>query len=491
VKRSRLLAVGLALAGVAAAAAAGAPDGATGPSSSESPYLVRSQPGVVLKSILTVGDAVPKAGGGSYRMVGLPDGLGAFDNGDGTFTVLMNHELGSGVGVPRAHGGKGAFVSRWVIRKDDLSVVSGSDQIRTVNLWSGGSYHVATNVAFTRFCSADLAKLSAFYNAASGKGYDGRIYMNGEEAGAEGRAFAHVVADGTSWELPGLGKFSFENALANWGAGDRTIVAANDDQGGGRGQVYVYAGDKKASGNPVEKAGLTGGSLYGIKVDGFAAEPAATGIPNGTHFGVTSFGDVSSWTGAQLETASNANAVTNFRRPEDGAWDPIDPNVYYFVTTDSFGGKSRLWKLSFADASQPGLGGTIDMLLDGTEGQQMLDNIGVNSRGQIVLQEDIGEQLALGKVWRYDIASDTLTNVATHDPERFAPGGSKFITADEESSGVIDASGILGQGWYLLDNQAHNPWNGASLPANFPPYNDAELVEGGQLLALHIPPGKP
>ncbi len=46
--------------------------------------------------ILTVGDSVnTKLDGVSpYRMVGIPDGLGAYDNGDGTFTVLMNHELG-------------------------------------------------------------------------------------------------------------------------------------------------------------------------------------------------------------------------------------------------------------------------------------------------------------------------------------------------------------------------------------------------------------
>jgi len=51
------------------------------------------------------------------------------------------------------------------------------------------------------------------------------------------------------------------------------------------------------------------------------------------------------------------------------------------------------------------------------------------------------------------------------------------LTQDEESSGVIDASAILGEGWYLLDQQAHYA-------------TDAELVEGGQLLALHIPSGK-
>jgi hypothetical protein len=478
VKRLRFVAAAGALAGVLAAIAAAVPGGSTGPSSSQSAYLVRSQSGVVLKSILTTGDSVARVGGGTYRMVGIPDGLGAFDNGDGTFTVLMNHELTSSVGVPRAHGGKGTFVSRWVIDKSDLSVVSGDDQIRTVHLWSGGSYQLAANVAFSRFCSADLARPSAFYNAASGKGYDGRIFMDGEESGAEGRALAHVVADRSSWELPGLGKFSFENSLANWGTGDRTIVAADDDQGGGRGQVYIYAGDKKVSGNAVEKAGLTGGSLYGIKVDGLPFEPAAAGIPSGTDFSTYSFGDVSSWTGAQLESASNANEVTNFRRPEDGAWDPVDPNVYYFVTTDAFGGKSRLWRLNFADASHPELGGTIDMLLDGTEGQQMLDNIGPNGRGQIVALEDIGDQLPTGKVWLYDIGSDTLTQVAEHDPQRFAPGGSQFITTDEESSGVIDVSDILGTGWYLLDVQAHAV------------SSDPELVEGGQLLAMHIPPGK-
>jgi hypothetical protein len=272
---------------------------------------------------------------------------------------------------------------------------------------------------------------------------------------------------------------AFENSLANWGTGDRTVVVSQDDQGGGKGQVYVYAGDKKAAGSaPVDRAGLTGGTLYGIKVNGYAAEPAATGIPSGTRFSSFSFGDVSAKTGAQLESDSNANGVTQFRRPEDGAWDASNANVYYFVTTDQYPGKSRLWRLTFDDAAHPELGGTIDMLLDGTEGQQMLDNIGVNGRGQIVAQEDIGNQPALGKVWLYDIGSDTLTQLAEHDPDLFTPGAPGFITQDEETSGVIDVSTILGEGWYLLDDQVHK----AS--------SDPELFEGGQLLAMHVQPGK-
>ena len=71
-----------------------------------SPYLVGIAPGVVFKDLITVGDSID-----GYRMAGIPDGLGAFDNADGRFTVLMNHELGASSGVARAHGGKGAFVS--------------------------------------------------------------------------------------------------------------------------------------------------------------------------------------------------------------------------------------------------------------------------------------------------------------------------------------------------------------------------------------------
>ena len=82
-------------------------------------------------------------------------------------------------------------------------------------------------------------------------------------------------------------------------------------------------------------------------------------------------------------------------------------------------------------------------------------------------------------IWRYTIETDTLTAVARHDSERFVPGAIGFLgTRDEESSGIIDVSDILGAGWFLLTVQA--------------PYNigDPELVAGGQLLALHVPPGR-
>ena len=475
-RKGILLVTAVAAAGLVAAVAFAAD--VTGPSSSESPYVVASQPGVQVRSILTVGDGV-----GGYRLAGIPDGLGAFDNGDGTFTALMNHELPNNRGVTRAHGAVGAFVSRWVIRKDDLSVVSGEDLIHQIATWNSGtaSYNPpAAGVALNRLCSADLAPPSAFYDASTGLGYEGRLLTNGEETSG-GRAFAHEL-DGTSWELPRLGKINWENAVAHPAAGAKTVVIGTDDSNP-LGQVYVYVGQKVAGVSPVAQAGLTNGSLFGITVSGFPTEPAATGIPSGTAFGAHEFGNVETWSGAQLDTAGAANGVTAFQRPEDAAWDTTNPNVLYFVTTSSFSGLSRLWRLTFEDFTDPAAGGTIEMLLAGSETggtaerYHMLDNITVDSRGRIVLQEDPGGQAYLARVWQYDPAADALTQIAEHDPARFSPAEGTPLTIDEESSGVIDVSSILGEGWFLADVQAHYA-------------REEALVEGGQLLALHVPPGK-
>jgi hypothetical protein len=212
----------------------------TGPSSSASPFVLPAEPGVVTKSILTVGDSID-----GYRMVGIPDGLGAFDNEDGTFTVLMNHEIASTLGIPRAHGAKGAFVSRWIIHRGSLAVIQGSDLIQNVATWNTAAVtwnDPAKGVAMSRLCSADLPPVSALYDAPTGLGYSGRIFFSGEEVSPlmEGRVFAHLM-NGTSYEVPALGKASWENILANPGTGRRTVVVGLDDSSSGvQGQVYVY-----------------------------------------------------------------------------------------------------------------------------------------------------------------------------------------------------------------------------------------------------------
>jgi hypothetical protein len=438
------------------------------------PYLVPVVSGVITKTIMTVGDSFNnKPDNTPYRMVGIPDGLGAFDNNDGTFTVLMNHELSSG-GAIRAHGANGAFVSKWQIRKADLRVLNGQDLTQSVAKWSTATSAYlapAAGNAFSRFCSADLPAPSAFFDAVSGLGYSGRLFLNGEESGNEGKAWAHDV-NGVSWELPRLGKASWENQLANPGTGTKTVVAGTDDSTPG--QVYVYVGTKTSSGNPVEMAGLTNGSLYGVAVNGVALESSAAGIPSGTAFTLANLGNVENKTGGTLETESTAAGVTRFNRPEDGAWDPSNPSDFYFVTTNSFTAPSRLWRLHFTDINNPAAGGTIDMLLDGTEGHKMFDNLGIDKKGHVLLVEDVGSNAHIGKVWRYDIATDALTLVAHANLDLFTQGAPAFLTIDEEASGIIDAADLLGQGWFLVDVQAHYA-------------QDSELQEGGQLLAIYDP----
>jgi Ca2+-binding RTX toxin-like protein len=457
----------------------------TGPSTTTPPYILAVEPNVRFVSILSVGDSVgTKPDGTPWKMVGIPDGLGALDNGDGTLTVLMNHEIGNTQGVIREHGSIGSFVSQLTIDKATLAVTRAEDLAKAVFQDNDGDgVYVQATTAWNRFCSGDLAEGSAFYNAATGLGTTQRLYITGEEAGAEGRAFA-FVADGPdagkAYELPRLGNMSFENLLASPGSGDKTVVIATDDSTPG--QVYLYVGAKQAAGSVVEQAGLTNGLFYGIKVPeigvGAAAETAATsfGADGASTFTLAALGNVATQTGAQIETASDAAGVSEFFRPEDGAWDPTNPNWFYFVTTASFDQPSRLYRLEFTDINNPTAGGTIRMLLDGTEGQHMFDNIDVGADGTVYLQEDPGSNPYLAKVWAYDPSSDFLAAQGQFDPALFLPGNPGFLTQDEESSGIVDVSSILGDSdtrAYLLDVQAHY-----SLPG--------ELVQGGQLLAMYV-----
>jgi hypothetical protein len=451
-----------------------------GPSSSQTPYVLPVTSGIRTKAILTVPDNI-----NGYKMCGIPDGLGAFDNADGTFTLLVNHEMANTAGIARAHGSTGAFISKWIINKSDLKVISGTDLIKNVKLWNGKSYDTYNaanpnnNARFFRFCSADLPAISAFYNEASGKGTRERIFMNGEESGTEGRAFAHIVTGveaGTSYELPYLGKFSWENAIANPATGDLTVVAGTDDATTG-GQVYFYIGAKSSTGNDIERAGLSNGKVYSIKIEGMSQEVSASIPKAGTSFSLIDLGRVDTINGNTLNSRTINSGATSFLRPEDGTWDPTHPQDFYFVTTNAFDAPSRLWQVHFKNINDLKQGGTITALLDGTEGQKMFDNITMDSYGHLILQEDVGNNPHNGKIWQYTVATDELKLIGMHDQARFGDIG-KSTTApfnqDEETSGVIDVQSILGAGMFLLVDQAHY-----SIPG--------EVVEGGQILALYNP----
>jgi 2',3'-cyclic-nucleotide 2'-phosphodiesterase (5'-nucleotidase family) len=469
-------------------------------------YLVGTAGRAVFREVLEAGELANNG----YRLNGIPDGLGVMDNGNGTLRVLVAHELGATVGDVRAHGSKGAYVSDLTIDKTTLSVVSGKDFLASANdlflaSADGGSWTSGTTTAFGRFCSADLAAASAYRHGDMGDA--GRLFITGEEVGPEGRAFAHVLDGrdaGKVYELASLGNLSFENVVANPLAQEKTVVVSLDDTSN-NGQVYVYVGTKSNSGNAVQQAGLAGGLVYGVRVNssgttntevGQLSNPEETGLGliNGIGtFELVSLGDVKGKSGASLNAESVAAGVTNWLRPEDGAWSQ-DGKTFYFVTTATRTTASRLWELEFSDPANPEAGGTVKMLLNGSEGQMMLDNMTVADDGSILLQEDPGNTERSAKIWRYNLSSDTLEELAQHNPAQFVGTSATnpyFITNDEESSGIVDISsfltGVYGYdtnkfSYFLIADQIHKA---VAFPTSQVEIGELSLMviakEGGQV----------
>ncbi len=61
----------------------------------------------------------------NYRFGGIPDGLGVNKENNSKIKIYINHEIANDKGIVRSHGGKGAFVSQWMLNLNSLKVISG------------------------------------------------------------------------------------------------------------------------------------------------------------------------------------------------------------------------------------------------------------------------------------------------------------------------------------------------------------------------------
>lgn len=492
----------------------------SGPNTSTNPFVSPVVGGVDVTSILTVGDTPGSATNG-YEMVGIPDGLGARPLGNGNVEVLMNHELGATVGAVRAHGQRGGFISRYEMNPTTNEIVTGADAILTTSYYdysSGGRNTTGTNAvfaagvpttkpAFDRFCSSDLAPVSAFYNAGSGLGYNGQIYLTGEEAGDEARLFGLDATEGlgTFRQLERAGLFSWENAIASPKPSDKTIVMGQEDGPNSASEVWLYQGTKTNTGDNFDKAGLTNGLSYVAVVD--IAAPATVDTETefraayGKNTPVTIKWVEVPW--SQSGTAQNAFArsinALGLDRVEDGQFDPSNPNDFYFLTTTGAGG---MWRLRFTDVAQGiSAGATLTLVLDGSEVPLNApgapsnpditapDNMTIDNAGHVLIQEDPGNAAHVARVMAYDIPTGLLATLAefkggataTPGTMTYTPNGNAlaYPTADEESSGIISfdyAPQPAGTGTFLFDAQIHRP------PTGWP----TDLVEGGQLMKMSV-----
>jgi secreted PhoX family phosphatase len=280
---------------------------------------------------------------------------------------------------------------------------------------------------------------------------------------------------------------SWENTLTAETEGDTTFIVGQED--GADGQLWAYVGQKQPWGNPFERAGLANGAHFAVDLRDESVDNDA-GFRTKFGKGTPAAFDLAEVDWDQSGARQNAEAKSDalsLNRIEDGAWDPRHPNDFYFVTTE--GGKGAdvptgltgrdgggFWRLRFEDVDAPYLGGTLTLLLDGSEAPLLNkpDNLDIDNHGNVLIQEDPGGNNHVARIVAYKIKTGERGIVATFDPALFSPGAPGLITIDEESSGIIDAREVLGEGWFLFDAQVHktNP--------------DPTLVEFGQLMAMRV-----
>jgi hypothetical protein len=502
-------------------------------------YLIPASDGASLAVIATTGDTIS-----NEILRGVPDGMGAMKNKDGTLTLLSNHEISTSADFANKKdtGTWGSSISKMTFDPATKKITKMENWMKSMSYYNyatekwGSTWEqslpvgtpatdaygaiIGTN-GINRLCSGDLVPAGGFaYTEKDSKtkksvtyGYKGAVYMTGEEGSDEqSRAFA-FDADGNGIQLPKMGLAPWENLLTKPGTGKATIVMGNEDGNATDSQLYMYVGTKQNTGaNFAEKAGLTNGKLYTIALENYRTDNAVRTAAKGTKIKV-GFNEVNTNPKfGKLATMSQANGTT-FSRIEDGEFDSKNPNVFYFVTTESNkdplattprpgatysrdGG--ALWKMTFADAKDPFKGATMEMLLNGTEAPYLTkpDNLTIDG-DYILIQEDPGNNAHIARLVAYRISDGKLAEIAKFDEQYFITGAAKFITQDEESSGIINVNKFLKasgdtKSHFFLNAQVHaklsvsRPDLVTGLPTESVMALDGKAIEGGQYYHLAV-----
>jgi hypothetical protein len=447
-------------------------------------YLQPVAPGVVVDPILSVGDTVPGTGSETqppYQMTGIPDGLGAYKkskswwsrfSGGGSkreFVVVMNHE--TGVPFPNMPPGVNTRISRLVI-----------DQNRRVH---DAEYLFTGFENYSRFCSSTL-------RIVGGKPW----YFTGEEAVDGGHFGSSVALDpetGAFKDTRHFGMFQHENVvplrLKKWvfltSEDDFRIVnnvptpsylyawigrSFEESIRGREGRLYVWKADNtNLTGNP----GFQPTKMFPTK---------NVAIP-GRFVPLSQVPDNAN--DASLKAASTRENAFAFERLEDiavhgGTQSPSKEHLTYIADTGKPSTRrGRIYKFEF-DRNDP-TRATLTMILNGDGGDDIFNPDNMDASDRVLMIQEDRESPHRGdpsRVLAYDFGSKrirTIANVRT--PDLLGP-------FQWESSGIIDASHVLGKDWWLLDVQAHLKTERQPGPSLVP---DSGVGEDGQLLAMKVP----
>jgi hypothetical protein len=187
-----------------------------------------------------------------------------------------------------------------------------------------------------------------------------------------------------------------------------------------------------------------------------------------------------------LDQAAQSLDAFDFVRIEDAVADPNHPGVVYFADTGAANSqtfKGRVYKLRL-DPDHPARA-RLSVVLDGDAGDDLFnpDGIGISEEALVVQEDRNYARSGYNRVLVYDLSDGSLTPVARTDPTPIAmkrDGG----PGAWESSGVLDASELFGEGWWLIDTQADDTkvlQPGPSLEV------DSAEGPGGQLQRIYIP----
>jgi hypothetical protein len=499
---------------IAALLATAAITGSVSAATSVKPYVEAVGSNYQIKALFSVDDKVPLLGGTAgqqYRMVGIPDGLGARPNGDGTRTLFMNHELNSNSLSEPVVGGtknRGAIVSEWILDSDGDPVAGrrAYDRVYQENTLVGPAPDTTnTTRGFARFCSGFLA--------GPAHGFDRWIYLTNEEEQAAANTFdgkggqSVAIFDNELHALPALGHYAKENSVVQPGQGTETVIFSTEDGPATLdNQLYMYVGkkDRSANASVLARNGLDEGTVYVFR----SLAPTRNSERTFTSGSVTGewieIPNAENLTDVQLEAAADAANAMTFIRPEDGAFNPNDGHEFFFDTTGSSSGADdgvnelgRLYSLRLhpGNVTKPAIltvvynadtiaaaGGDIAVSPDNLDASR--DYLMINEDGTTESRVHMAAKSRDGSVWRFDLTkgpvhgigvdASSATRVAQLDP----PGrdGVPVSPGVWETSGIIDTSSLFGADSWLSDVQAH--------PPTAPPVGPTVTVEDGQLFLM-------
>ena len=518
VKKSNLLLAALVAALISSTIPANAAAGIT--------YMEAANPAVSLTPIATSGDSI-----GNYLIGGVPDGMGVIKSGN-KLRIITNHEWSSSNTIAAARASNtgltnGSYVSELHYDLTKKEIVAGKDFMQYIQWFDYNTleytyeptapkgadakdqYGSANHAnLMNRFCSATLADAGTFYSKSAGVGYKGAVYLTGEEGADESRGFAGNE-EGDFVQMPRFGLAAWETFVPAPTTTKSTVVFGNEDGAATDSQLWMYKGTKQKDGSWYEQAGLSNGSLYVLATD--VANDNEFRAKYGKGKGAPISFETIDWkANGKVQNGQARQFGMELSRVEDGHFDPKKPNDYYFITTESNkdpkataanpatptvsrdGG--ALWRLRLKDVNDPLKGGTLTMLLDGSEDVYLAkpDNIVVDDQGNVLIQEDPGNNAAVSRIVAYRISDGKLATIAQFKSAYFATGAAEFITQDEESSGIIDVTKYFKSGsndkakYYMLVAQIHATPTKSRPDLKPTPYGIDNAVEGGQWYVMKV-----